>query len=164
MVAILILLFELKRFLYANLKTRVEKRNLQFNLFFFFLNFQLIPRIKNESKSKFLMKTSLFLSIDSTQVYIFEKLVTIIFASVFKLSVHCTYSIGYRKCSPFFFFFMAFSWPFFLSFYTQDIACRHSLGELSLKRKKNLNALHIFSLLGFLFFTLSHTFQSPSVS
>ena len=82
------------------------------------------------------MKTSLFLSIDSTQVYIFEKLVTIIFASVFKLSVHCTYSIGYRKCSPFFFFFMAFSWPFFLSFYTQDIACRHSLGELSLKRKK----------------------------
>ena len=33
---------------------------------------------------------------------------------------------------------MAFSWPFFLSFYTQDIACRHSLGELSLKRKKNL--------------------------
>ena len=82
---------------------------------------------------------------------IFENLLIIIFASVFKLSVHCTYSIGYRKCSPFFFFFMAFSWPFFLSFYTQDIACRHSLGELSLK-KKNLNALHIFSLLGFLFF------------
>ena len=46
---------------------------------------------------------------------------------------------------------MAFSWPVFLSFYTQDIACRHSLGELSLK-KKNLNALHIFSLLGFLLF------------
>ena len=75
----------------------------------------------------------------------FWKLVTIIFASVFKLSVHCTYSIGYRKCSPFFFFFMAFSWPFFLSFYTQDIACRHSLGELSLKKKKSQCISHFLS-------------------
>lgn len=107
-----------------------------------FSNSQSIPWIFFMKRTAY--KPNLFLS-----TYLW-KLVTNIFASVFKLSVHCTYSIGYRKCSPFFFFFMAFSWPFFLSFYTQDIACRHSLGELSLK-KKNLNALHIFSLLGFLF-------------
>lgn len=117
-----------------------------------FINFQLIPRMYYQKwikKQFFDENKSVSIKWFNLGTY-FWKLVTIIFASVFKLSVHCTYSIGYRKCSPFFFFFMAFSWPFFLSFYTQDIACRHSLGELSLK-KKNLNALHIFSLLGFLF-------------
>ena len=140
------------------MKTRGEKSNFQFNLL---LNFQLIPRILSKMNQKQFFDENKSISIKWFNLGIyFWKLVTIIFASVFKLSVHCTYSIGYRKCSPFFFFFMAFSWPFFLSFYTQDIACRHSLGELSLKKKK-ISMHFTFSLfLGSFFYSFSYILVS----
>ena len=117
-----------------------------------FSNSQSIPWIFFMKRTAY--KPNLFLS-----TYLW-KLVTNIFASVFKLSVHCTYSIGYRKCSPFFFFFMAFSWPFFLSFYTQDIACRHRLGELSLKKKKSQCTSHFLSSWVPFFYSFSYILVS----